>query len=251
MSWPALTKPPNVTLTLIRLLDETLHWNPNNFTFASGRAAMDRDSRADFRSSEAVLATEAAKKADPDDLASFRMFLALDKRAYAAAEKVLADYKAPYFSNAGFNFPREFYQGLIQRGLGDRNKAQTAFLAARERAAADLVKRPDDPKVLIILGMIDAGLGHNQEAVREGERAAEVLPVAKDAVDGPLILTYLAEIYAQTGQPDRALDVLERVAPMNWGPHYGDLKLDMTWDPLRGNPRFEKIIASLAPKSAK
>jgi predicted negative regulator of RcsB-dependent stress response len=83
--------------------------------------------------------------------------------------------------------------------------------------------------------------------VREGERAAEVLPVAKDAVDGPVILTYLAGIYAQTGQPDRALDVLERVVPMNWGPQYGDLKLDVTWDPLRSDPRFQKVLASLAP----
>jgi hypothetical protein len=70
----------------------------------------------------------------------------------------------------------------------------------------------------------------------------------KDSLDGPVILTGLASIYARVGQPDRALDVLERVAPMPWGPSYGDLKLGEDWDSLRSNPRFQKVLASLGPK---
>ena len=236
----------------LRVLDEALRWNPTDLEFAAIRVEVAYESAADLRPLEALLAGELVKTGDPDFVASFQIGLALFRRDYAAAQKALAGYKAPYFGGyPGFKVPREVTEGFIARQMGDSKKAESAFLAARERAAANVAAQPDDAKPLAVLGEVDAFLGRKDEAIREGERAAELLPVARDAVDGPLILTYLAEIYAQTGQPDRALDVLERVAPMNWGPHYGDLKLDMTWDPLRGNPRFEKIIASLAPKSAK
>jgi hypothetical protein len=126
--------------------------------------------------------------------------------------------------------------------------AQSAFLVARERAATIVAKRPADAKALAILGYIDARLGRKTEAVREGEHAAELLPVEKDSLDGPVILTYLAQIYARVGESTRAIDLLERVAPMPWGPSYGDLQLGSDWDSLRKEPRFVKIAASLAPK---
>jgi serine/threonine-protein kinase len=178
------------------------------------------------------------------------MFLALDQRNFPAARKALTDYKSPDLANAGFITPREMYEGVIARGARNMAAAQSAFLAARERAAAALAKRPEDAKALMVLADIDAYLGRKDEAVREGEHAMELLPVTKDALDGPYLLTVLAEIYTQVGQPGRALDLLERAAPMPWGPSHGDLKLGLDWDPLRNNPRFEKIVASLASKDS-
>ena len=99
-----------------------------------------------------------------------------------------------------------------------------------------------------MLGMADAALGHKDEAIREGRRAVELMPVSKDAIRGPLLIQYLAVIYAWTGEKDLALEQLSVAARMPGHLSYGYLRLHPYWDPLRGDPRFEKIVASLAPK---
>ena len=101
---------------------------------------------------------------------------------------------------------------------------------------------------LSILGVIDAGLGRKEEALREGRRAVELMPIAKDSTDGPQLVFHLAVIYAWTGERDLAIEQLEIVSKIPGGPTYGMLRLDPVWDSLRGDPRFEKIVASLAPK---
>ena len=107
----------------------------------------------------------------------------------------------------------------------------------------------------MVLAEIDARLGRKAEAIRESEDASKLLPVSKDTFDGPDILARVAGILAQVGETSRALDLLEQVikmpgAPSLTRPCYGRLQLDEVWDPLRSDPRFEKIVASLAPKEA-
>lgn len=119
-----------------------------------------------------------------------------------------------------------------------------------------VAERPDDAKALIILAEIDARLGRKAEAIREGEDASKLLPVSKDAFDGPDVLARLACVLAQVGETSRALDLLEQVlkmpgAPSLTRPCYGRLKLDEGWDPLRHEPRFQKILSSLAPRNTK
>jgi hypothetical protein len=87
-----------------------------------------------------------------------------------------------------------------------------------------------------------------QDAVREAQRAVELTPVAKNAVDGAGVLYFSAAIYAWSGERGLAIGQLETLAKIPAGASYGDLRLDPSWDPLRGDPRFEKIVASLAPK---
>ncbi len=96
---------------------------------------------------------------------------------------------------------------------------------------------------------MDAALGRKEEAVNEGRRACELLPVAKDTIDGPSYLTNLAMIYAWVGEEDLAFETLALSACIPVGVTYGELKLYPQWDPLRGDPRFDKIVDSLAPKS--
>ena len=96
--------------------------------------------------------------------------------------------------------------------------------------------------------MIDAVLGNKEDAIREGRRAVELLPVTKDSIDGALLVQYLAVIYAGVGEKDLALDQLRIASSIPGYLSYGSLRLDPLWDPLRGNPDFEKIVASLAPK---
>jgi len=96
--------------------------------------------------------------------------------------------------------------------------------------------------------LIDAHLGQKDKAIQEGSSASDMLPVAKDAADGVMLMVNLARMYAITGEKDLALKQLEVASKLPGGPTYGDLQLAPEWDPLRGDPRFEKIVASLAPK---
>jgi hypothetical protein len=84
--------------------------------------------------------------------------------------------------------------------------------------------------------------------VREGRRACELLPLSRDALLGAILVTDLAIIYAWTSEKDLALEPLAVSAKTPNGVTYGELKLDPKWDSLRGDSRFEKIVASLAPK---
>jgi hypothetical protein len=100
-----------------------------------------------------------------------------------------------------------------------------------------------------LLGIIDAALGRKEDAVREGRRACELLPISRDAIDGVTCAVNLAQIYAWTGEKDLAIEQIAAVERVPNRLSYGLLKLHPFWDSLRGDPRFEKIVSSLAPKS--
>jgi TolB-like protein/class 3 adenylate cyclase len=233
-----------------KMLDGALAWKPLDFNLAYLRAFIDFDARADLRRWKQVVVSEAAKAADPNDVVVARTDLALKERDYHTAEQILADRAGAESDDNGFFTPHEWKQAIIARGLGDQSRATAAFLIARQRVAAKLQEQPEDAKALIVLGQIDAELGRKEEALQEGQHAVELLPITKDAINGYHLLLRLAGIYAQVGEADRALDLLEREIRQPYGLSYGSLKLDEVWDPLRHNPRFEKIVAALAPKDA-
>jgi len=99
-----------------------------------------------------------------------------------------------------------------------------------------------------VLGLIDAGLGRKEEALSEGRRAVELLPVEKDALVGPAMIKYLAMIAAWVGKKDLACEQLAIASRLPGGVTYGNLKLLPYCDPIRGDASFEKIVSSLAPK---
>jgi len=236
---------------LIRLLDDVLSWKPNDFGLATARAFVDFDRYGDLSRLQALLTGDAAKSADPDELANIRLTLAFLQRDYLAAQRALADYRPHDFTQAGFVEPREATEGAIWDKLGDASKASAALLIARARAAANMCQRPEDPKALSVLAQIDAQLNRKNDAIREGEQAVALLPIEKDALDGPFLLNRLARVYAKVGEKTRALELLDRLASIPFGVRYGGLKLDPGWAPLRGDSHFEKIVASLAPTEAK
>jgi len=231
-----------------KTLDSALAWRPRDFGMAFLRAWVDREQKADLGRWKAVVAGEAGSPADPNDLISARLALALLERNYHAAQEALDTPGLAEFDDNGFFIPREWNEGIIARGLGDNARANAAFLAARQRVAAAVQRSPGDARALIVLGQIDAALGRTADATREGERAAELLPPSKDAINGGLIVQKLARIYAQAGDVNRADSFLEKMITLPNGLTYGTLKLEQDWDALRGDPRFEKLVASLAPK---
>jgi serine/threonine-protein kinase len=103
-------------------------------------------------------------------------------------------------------------------------------------------EQPDYAQALCTLGMIDAALGRKEDAIREGRRAVELLPVTKDAMAGAQLLTNLAITYAWAGENDLAIKQLEELVRIPSPVSYGQLRLHPCWDPLRGDPRFEKLL---------
>src|SRR5262249_9022787 len=109
-------------------------------------------------------------------------------------------------------------------------------------------EQPGYPQAWAYLGLTDAMLGRCSEAIQEGKRACEILPYTKDSWISSLFITYLAEIYAACGKKEAALQQLKISAELPTGVTYGELKQSPDWDSLHGDPRFEQIVASLAPK---
>ena len=173
--------------------------------------------------------------------------LALYERDFSAAERALAGMEETGGLEGAFAFPRAWYAGLIALAKGDAAGAQTAFATARADVARVLVGQSEFPQPLSILAMIDAALGNKEQAVAQGRRASELLPVTQDAVTGARILEHLAITYAWCGDKDHALEKLSTLSSIPSDVNYGMLRLDPIWDSLRGDPRFEKIMASLAP----
>ncbi len=173
---------------------------------------------------------------------------ALAERDAAAAADALAAMGENTLGNTIPRYSARFVQGLIARMTKEDAKARGAFTAARAEQEKLVRADPDDAGALCVLGLIDAALGRKEEALREGWRAVELLPVEKDATNGTRVIGVLAIIAAWVGDNDLACEQLAIVNHRRNEISYGELKLGPFWDPLRGEPCFEKIVASLAPK---
>jgi tetratricopeptide (TPR) repeat protein len=133
----------------------------------------------------------------------------------------------------------------------DDPKAHAAFSKARVEQEKVVQAQPDYAPAICVAGLIDAALGNKEAALQEGRRAVELLPMEKDATDGANMIQFFALTAAWADEKELALEQLERGRPLRPGStvcSYGALKLLPFWDPLRGDPRFEKIVASFAPK---
>ena len=144
--------------------------------------------------------------------------------------------------------PREWCVGRTARIFGNTEVAQASLQAARTIFQRMTNDQPDHAQAWGYLGLTDAMLGRRADAIREGNRACELLPYSKDSWIGPTWINNLAMIYAWVGDKESALKQLEISSGIPTGITYGELKLNPDWDPLRGDPRFEKIVQSLAPK---
>ena len=233
-------------------LDRILTIDPNNLPVKADRAFVEVDWKADTGPLRQLIdEIRATNPAAMPKIADKWLLCELAERDVAAAKDVL---KAAGEITLGHNnvyFPGPFAEGVIARMTNDEHKAQLAFTAARAEQEKTVQAQPDYGPPWCVLGVIDAALGRKEEALREGRRALELLPVKKDPLNGMLMIKYLAVIAAWVGEKDLACEQLAtaiRYPNSGLDLSYGDLKLMPWWDPLRGDPRFEKIVASLAPK---
>jgi tetratricopeptide (TPR) repeat protein len=179
-----------------------------------------------------------------------RVWISMLNRDYAGAEKILIDSPLKDFQDIDFSFyfPKSWYEAMIAREKGDGARATAAFRECREILAQRLVVKPEHARTIAVLAQVDANLGQKDLAISEAQHAIDLMPTSKDIYDGALVLEGLAQVYTWTGDRDRAIETLQKLLTIPGYTNYGRLKFHPLWAPLRGDPRFEKIVASLAPK---
>ena len=197
---------------------------------------------------EKILTNEPGSEKDPF-MAGQRYTLALYDRDWDAAERAAPLLSRKYSFTWGFpQLGPDLWVGVVARLKGDEGSARAAFMRARAQQEEEIRAHPDDAVLLAELGLIDAGLGRKEEALSEGRRAMELDPSAKDETTESTAKINFAMICAWTGERELALGQLEAFTKTPGQYTYGNLRLSPLWDPLRGDPRFEKIVNSLAPK---
>ena len=235
------------------VLDRASAIAPDDVETRMQRPLVDLNWKADTRAlHQTVERLRAEQPASVNRFADNWFLCALAERDWAGAQQALAALgDNPFWGDGTVLLTRHFGEGLVARATHDEAKAARAFAAARLEQEEVVTKQKDYGPALCVLGLIDAGLGKKELALEEGKRAMELMPVEKDSINGERMQIYFAIIAAWVGEKDLAL---QQFALAGHTPgacliaNYGSLKLWPFWDPLRGDPRFEKIVASLAPK---
>src|SRR2546423_1455949 len=178
-----------------------------------------------------------------------RVWLALMDRNRAEAERVLARSPRADFQDIdySFYFPKSWFEGIIARDYDDTAAALAAFAKAREILVQRLIIKPEHARTIAVLAQVDAALGQKELALREARHAIDLMPIEKDIYDGGLVLEGLAQVYTWSGDYDHAIELVQKPVTMPSYLNYGRLKFVPVWKPLPGNPKFDKIVAALAP----
>jgi len=191
---------------------------------------------------EAHAALDSIQDKDDMDYQAARLSLYLIERDYSGAKAFAA--KATEETK---RMP-DFWLTLaaVAHAGGKVNEERQAHAEAKRSALLALLPRPDDPGLLGELAIAEAALGQSEEALRHARQAAEMLPPSADAVAGPMCEMRLAQVLAMTGDRDGAFDKLGKLVKLPFSLNYGDLKLNPTWDDLRDDPRFDRVLAESA-----
>jgi TolB-like protein/Flp pilus assembly protein TadD/tRNA A-37 threonylcarbamoyl transferase component Bud32 len=232
-----------------RFSEATVAWDrvlgvaPGDPTMRVARTLLDLESRANTQPGhEAIQHIVTEDPSAVDAIAEQWLYVALCRRDATEMASALASLPPEGIIPWNVRMPRSFFEGLVARVRNDATGAETAFTAARVEMEKIAREHPDYAQALCVLGMIDAALGRKEDALREGRRAVELLPVTKDALAGAEVLTNLAITYALVGEKDLAIKQLDELVRIPSPACYGQLKLHPFWDPLRGDPRFEKLV---------
>ena len=230
-------------------LDRALQLAPEDIATRVRRAGIDLEWHADTKPLHATIQGIVEKNPQAAGMvADAWMHLTQCERDPESARRALLALPSEGCHEEGLPFPRAWCEGLAAHLQGDAGAAQAAFRNARSDVDKLLQDQPNYGEALCVLGMIDAALSRKEEAIKEGRRAVELLPVTKDSITGAILVKYLAAIYCWTGENDLALEQLALAARIPSDVSYGQLALDPIWDSLRDDPRFQEIVRSLAPK---
>ena len=235
-----------------RMIAQGLEVNPDAHFFRLLRGTIALRNRGDIASLRDAL-DQTPREFDPGGsvtLVAFR--LSLIERDHAKAAQILATSSHTRFNDTGlggfggtidgYTFSRAWLEGSLARARGDGATARDAFEAAADDVTHDVDCCSEEAKALLMRAFINAALGKKEEAIRDGERAMSLLPTSLDAFDGPGIATDVAAIYAQVGEKDRAIELLSSLRGVPMAATPATLRIEREWDPLRGDPRFAKLL---------
>jgi TolB-like protein/Flp pilus assembly protein TadD len=206
--------------------------------------------KGDTNSLKSILA-EIPGQTDPDGaVTACRWDLAMISRDYTTAAQVLAASPLNELSYLnGSTTPKSFLQGCVYLAQGNTAGAQKLFENARQSFENAVKESPNSAERHANFGLVNAFLGRKEEAIREARRAVEVKPESKDALDGSLMNAYLALVFARVGENDLAFPLIERLLKIpgavdsaDYSITVNDLKSRWEWDPIRNDPRFQKLI---------
>jgi len=230
--------------------DRALSIKPDDAETKAAHALASFDWKADARPLHQTIDEIRTKNPEAvKSVADVWFICALAERDAEAAEAALAALgDGSLFNDNSTVFSADFGRALLARMIHDENKARSLFGAIRAAQERIVQAQPDYGPAVCILALIDAGLGRKEEALREIRRAVELVPIEKDSLNGADMIQYSAIVDAWVGEKDLALQNLAKAAQLPGSLSYGRLKLLPWYDPLRGDPRFEKIVNSLAPK---
>jgi serine/threonine-protein kinase len=225
----------------MKLDDHALALAPASLTALEGKAMVFL-ARGDLAGARTVLA-----KPPPDvDLPSFVAYVATYWDLYwvlDASQRALVKRLTP----AAFDGDAGTW-GLALAGVyevdGDMRRAAAYGDSARAAFEQQLKATPEDAQRRILLGVALAYMGRKDAAISEGERGVALQPIASDAQTGTYLQHQLVRIYILVGEPNKALDRLEPLLKIPYYLSPGWLKIDPTFVPLRGNPRFQQLVAS-------
>jgi hypothetical protein len=186
------------------------------------------------------------------DVLAMRLWYSLIDHDWTQAEQIIGNLKgrdinSGFLSYGGRGVPVECYALLMARLRKDQPDTSAPFAGIREQLNLRVSQSPQDAVLLTKLAILDALLNNKETAISEAKRASEILPVSKDAVDGTIVLKNLAVVYSWSREFDQAFAVLEPLTELPFGIFYGELKRDPWWEPLRQDPRYNRLLDKLAP----
>jgi TolB-like protein/Flp pilus assembly protein TadD len=245
--WPAAAE----------VLDQLLKLAPDSITGKIQRAYIEFVRKGSTAPIKSALQT-IPPNFDPDGTVTFARWdvSLIDRDAAAAAKAVTTSPLGQIISPDGTTIPKSYLQASIDLMQGNSAKAMVGLETTLPAFEAMVNASPEDHTRHARLGLLYAFMGRNEDALREGRRAVELKPVSKDAIDGPTMEAFLCLIYARLGTADEAIPLIERILARPGGVDYApdgitlsDLRLRWEWDPLRKDPRFQKILADPEPKT--
>jgi serine/threonine-protein kinase len=223
-------------------LDRAIEAAPDSMNLRVLRAKLDFDFKGEAAPLEQLVAAAPPSVSQSEEVVLGRASVEYMKRNYAEAIRILVETPAGSFHSDEGPVLRSLMLADIYRSAGDLPRARVQYEKARRELDERVRQKPQNPALRSKLGKALAGLGREQEAIRQGEHAMQLVPEAVDALDGPMYSMEMAHIYATLGRVEQTLPLLTRLLETPGGFIPDSLRYDPTWDFLRDDPRFQALL---------
>ena len=243
--------------TAAERMDRVLALSPDSFNVKIQRAYIEFFWKGSTAPIKAALES-LPLNLDPDGVVTFaRWDVSLMDRDVVAAEKALAACQLNTIaSQTGVPLPKSYLQACVDLVRGDAAKARAEFEAARPSIEKIVADSPQDGTRRAQLGLLYGFLGRKEDALREGQRAMELKPITHDVIEGAVVEDFYTLTCARLGDTDKTISRIERLLTAPFAVDYADESITLSdlrqrweWDPLRNDPRFQKILAGPEPKT--